>query len=62
MTTAAPAEKGERKGDQSVKGRVDLTQNKEIAEMQVKDSNMMPWDRSARVSTIIIARGKGKGK
>ena len=62
MTTAAPAEKGERTGDQSVKGRVDLTQSKEIAERKVKGSNRLPWDRSARVSTNIRARGKGKGK
>ena len=62
MSTAEPAEKGERKGDQSAKGRVDLTQSKEIAERKVKDSNRMSYDRSARVSTIIRARGKGKGK
>ena len=62
MTTAAPAEKGERKDDQSGKGKEDLKHSKEKGERKEKDSNRMPWDRSARVSTNIRARGKGKGK
>ena len=60
MTTAAPAEEGERKDDQSGKGQEDLKHSKEKGESKEKDSNRMSWDRSARVSTNIRARGKGK--
>ena len=55
LATGDPAEKEERKG------QVDLTQSKEKAERKVEDSNPMPWDWSARVSTDIRARGMGKG-